>query len=573
MTGSLLFCICLAYFVVAYYVYGGFLKRVFKLDPNRPTPAHTEFDGIDYVPARPLVLFGHHFASIAGPGPIVGPIMAAYFGWLPALIWILVGCVFVGAFHDFAALFLSVRNRGRSISSVMENMMGYYGRMLFLLFCFACLVLIIAVFVLMIAGIFTLTPAVCTASLLFIAMAPVFAFITYKLKVRLLHASIVFVPCVFLTVIIGDLFPIDMMAIFGVDQHAATMIWVGILAVYIFFASVIPVQWLLQPRDYLNSYLLYGMLLLGLVSIVAYNPEIKLPSFNGWEAVTANGQMTAMIPALFIFIACGACSGFHALVASGTTSKQIDNERDLIRIGYGGMILEGVVGVMALVAVISMDQAAFMEVGKNQPLAFATGIASFSVALGIPLVYSKIFISLAISAFMMTSLDTAARLGRFLWQELFMPPVQHKADGTEMTIAETRAAFKPWRKAITNTFLAALLIVGAAVIMATTGSAASIWPIFGASNQLLAGLTFLVITMYLIMKHTKWFIAFIPMIFMMVMSMWGIVQILQQNWGHSVILVVASLFLLAMACLLIVLGASIMYHQLKTHVFTRPSAA
>ncbi|MBU3826916.1 MAG: carbon starvation protein A [Candidatus Anaerobiospirillum merdipullorum] len=559
MSGSLLFCICLAYFVAAYFIYGGFLKRVFAIDPKRPTPAHTNYDGIDYVPTPRMVLFGHHFASIAGPGPIVGPIMAAYFGWLPALIWILIGCVFVGAFHDFAALTISVRNQGKSISSIMERLMGFAGRQIFLIFCIACLILIVAIFTLLIAGMFASIPAVATASLTFIAMAPIFALCTLKGGMSLRNSSFIFVPLVFLTVAFGNACPLDLTS-FGLSAQGATYIWIAVLAIYIFAASVVPVQWLLQPRDYLNSFLLYGMLLLGFVSILAYNPDIKMSSFNGMEAITADGNLTALVPALFIFIACGACSGFHALVASGTTSKQINSEKDLVPIGYGGMIVEGILGVMALVAVMAMDPSVFMELGKNQPMAFATGIASFSTALGIPEVYSKIFISLAISAFMMTSLDTATRLGRFLWQEVFMPKRKQAADDSATAAAPVLA---PWRRTITNTFVAALIIVGASMLMALSGSAASIWPIFGASNQLMAALTFLAITLYLLMKESKWYIAFFPMLFMLVMSLWGIVQIVQQQWGGNLVLVCSGLFLLVMALLMVAVGIAIIAQHLR----------
>lgn len=563
MSGSLLFCICLAYFVAAYFIYGGFLKRVFALDPSRPTPAHTCYDGIDYVPTPRIVLFGHHFASIAGPGPIVGPIMAAYFGWLPALIWILVGCVFFGAFHDFAALTISVRNKGKSISSIMERLMGFSGRQIFLIFCLACLVLVIAIFTLLIAGMFAAVPAVATASLIFIAMAPAFAFCTNKLGVSLRNGSLIFVPLVFLTVVVGNLLPLDLTAL-GLSVQGATYVWIGVLAVYIFAASVVPVHWLLQPRDYLNSYLLYGMLLLGFVSILVYNPQINLSAFNGWEAVTADGSMTAMIPALFIFIACGACSGFHALVASGTTAKQINNEKDMVAIGYGGMIVEGVLGVMALVAVMAMDQATFTELGKNQPMAFAVGIASFSASLGIPETYARVFISLAISAFMMTSLDTATRLGRFLWQELFLPRQYKPARlGEELVEIENKPELPLWRRVITNAFLAAFIIVGTSMLMALSGSAATIWPIFGASNQLMAALTFLAITLYLLMKNSKWYLAFVPMIFMMVMSLWGIVQIVQQQWGQNLVLVFSGCFLFVMSVLMVALGISIMAQHLR----------
>lgn len=563
MTGSVLFCICLAYFVVAYFVYGGFLSRVFKIDPKRPTPAQTNYDGIDYVPTPAIVLYGHHFASIAGPGPIVGPIMAAYFGYLPALMWILIGCVFIGAFHDFAALVMSVRNKGRSISFIMERLMGFTGRQLFLIFCVACLILIVAIFTALIASMFTSLPSVATASVLFILIAPVFAFCTMRLGMHLLPASCIFVPLIFASVYIGAVFPIDLAVMFDMSKEDINLFWIAVLAIYIFGASVIPVQWLLQPRDYLNSYLLYGMLILGVASIIAYNPEIKLPAFNGWEAVTADGNMTAMVPALFIFVACGACSGFHSLVASGTTSKQVASEKDMQKIGYGGMIMEGVVGVMALVAVMSMDQATFSEMGKNQPAAFASGIATFSTALGINAQYAQIFLSLAISAFMMTSLDTATRLGRFLWQELFMPRSVDK-DGKEVKVDVSQ--IPTWRRQITNPYLAAIIVVGGSLGMAMTGSAASIWPIFGASNQLMAALAFLGITLYLLIKNSKWYIAVVPMLFMMTMSLWGVIQVIQQQWGKNIVLVSAGLFLVVMAVLMIGVGFSVMSHYIKLHL-------
>ena len=568
MTGSVIFCICLAYFVAAYFGYGGYLKKIFAIDPKRPTPAHTQYDGIDYVPTPRIVLLGHHFASIAGPGPIVGPIMAAYFGWLPALIWILVGCVFVGAFHDFASLVISARNKGRSISFVMEKMMGYSGRQMFLLFCLCCLILVVAIFTLMIAGMFVTIPQVATASLLFIFMAPVFAKVTLS-GLSLRKASVIFVPLVFLTVWVGYEFPMDVMSLFGLEKSGATLFWLIVLAAYIFGASVIPVQWLLQPRDYLNSWLLYAMLLLGLVSILAYNPDVKMDAFKGWSAVTANGKMTDMIPALFIFIACGACSGFHALVASGTTSKQIQSENDMLPIGYGAMLLEGVLGIMALVAVMAMEPATFFEVGKNQPLAFATGLSSFSEVLGINPVYAKIFISLAISAFMMTSLDTATRLGRFICQELFMPRTAKNAEQTQAGAAETQE--KPLnfvQKIFTNKYYASFFIVAVSVCMALSGEASSIWPIFGASNQLMSALTFLVITLWLLSKDSKWYLAFVPMVLMMVMSLWGVIQVVQQQWGGNSVLVGAGLFLVVMSVLMIFIGVSIIVEHFKKKFFS-----
>lgn len=561
MTGSLIFCICLAYFVLGYFVYGGFLKRLLAIDPKRPTPAQTMMDGIDYVPTPRIVLFGHHFASIAGPGPIVGPIMAAYFGWLPALIWILVGCVFVGAFHDFAALVISVRNKGRSISFVMEKLMGLSGRQLFLSFCLLCLVLVVAIFTLLIANLFVSTPAVATASLLFILLAPLFALVTYKGGVSLRNASFVFVPLVFFIVYIGAICPLDLGALFNLESGSVRNIWIAVLAIYIFGASVLPVQYLLQPRDYLNSWLLYAMLLLGFVSILFFNPEIKMDAFKGFNAVTADGNMTALVPALFIFIACGACSGFHALVASGTTSKQLKSEADALPVGYGAMLIEGVLGVMALVAVMAMQPESFSELGKNPAAAFAVGISTFSGALGMDVTYAKIFISLAISAFMMTSLDTATRLGRFLLQELFMPRAKSESAEDEAVVKN----LNPVRRLFINKYISSLAMVVVSVFMALSGEAGSLWPIFGASNQLMAALTFLVITLWLLARGANFYVALIPMFFMMFMSLWGVIQVVQQQWGHNTVLVVMGVLLTIMSLMMVALGLSIILQRLKQH--------
>lgn len=560
MTGSLLFCICLAYFVVAYFVYGGFLKRLFALDPKRPTPANTQIDGIDYVPTPEIVLFGHHFASIAGPGPIVGPIMAAYFGWLPALIWILVGCVFVGAFHDFAALVISIRNKGRSISFVMEKMMGFNGRQLFLSFCILCLILVVAIFTLLIAGLFAKFPEVATASILFIIMAPIFSLVTNKLGVSLKKASVVFVPLVFVAVYVGEVYPFNIATAFDLDAAIVPKVWIAVLAVYIFAASVMPVQWLLQPRDYLNSWLLYAMLALGFAAILAYNPDIKMDAFEGWSAVTGDGKMTNLVPALFIFIACGACSGFHALVASGTTSKQLDNEKNALPVGYGAMLVEGILGVMSLVAVMSMDRGVFVDLGKNPPAAFATGISGFCDALGIDVAYAKTFISLAISAFMMTSLDTATRLGRFICQELFMPRAK-----SEVEAENKKVELGFVRKCFTNKFISSFAIVLVSILMALSGEASSLWPIFGASNQLMSALTLLVITLWLLSKNVNWLVAFIPMVFMMVMSLWGVVQVIEQQWNSNGVLVAIGFVLVIMALMMAALGCAIIVHHFKLH--------
>ena len=556
MTGSIIFCICLAYFALAYLGYGSFLKRLFAINPQNPTPAYSEFDGVDFVPTKKIVLFGHHFASIAGPGPIVGPIMAAYFGWLPALIWILIGCVFVGAFHDFASLVISVRNRGRTVSFVMEKLMGITGRQLFLAFSFLCLILVIAIFTLLIAGLFTKFPEVATASILFILLAPLFTFTTVHWGLSLKHASFYFIPMVFISVYIGQVYPLNVGELLNLDETQLKNFWICVLAMYIFAASVIPVQWLLQPRDYMNSWLLYVMLALGFAAILAYNPEIKMNSFEGWKAVTGDGKMTAMIPALFIYIACGACSGFHSLVSSGTTSKQLDNERDALPVGYGAMLVEGILGIMALVAVMAMDKSVFMDMGKNPPVAFASGISNFCGALSLDVGYAKIFISLAISAFMMTSLDTATRLGRFICQELFLPRASKFEEQKSPQLGFIR-------RILTNKYIASVLIVSISIAMALSGEAAAIWPIFGASNQLMAALTLLVITLWLLSRNVNWLVAFVPMIFMMIMSLWGVVQVIENQFNSNNLLVGIGFVLIIMALLMVFLGVSIIVNTIR----------
>ena len=559
MTGCLLFCICLAYFVLAYFFYGGFFSRLFSIDPKNPTPSETQFDGVDYVPTSKAVLFGHHFASIAGPGPIVGPIMAAYFGWLPALIWILVGCVFVGAFHDIAALVISIRNKGRSVSYVMEKMLGITGRQLFLSFCFLCLLLVVAIFTLLIAGLFAKFPEVATSSIIFILLAPLFALVTGKFSVSLFKASFIFVPLVFNGVYVGQYYPFNIQSAFNLEAQSVSSVWIGVLAVYIFVASVMPVQYLLQPRDYLNLWLLYAMLALGVISINAYNPQIKMNSFEGFVSVTGSGKPTALVPALFIFIACGACSGFHALVASGTTSKQLKNEKDALPIGYGAMLIEGVVGIMALVAVMAMDKEVFTELGKNPPAAFATGISSFCEALNLDVGYAKTFISLAISAFMMTSLDSATRLGRFICQELFMP----RQTSDEKYSLQKPVKVNIVRELFINKYIASFVIVALSMALALSGEAASLWPIFGASNQLMSAITLLIISLWLLSKNTHWLVAFIPMVFMMIMSLWGVLQVINQQWNANMTLVIVGVILVVMAALLVALGVSVIAHHIK----------
>lgn len=545
MNGAVLVVGGIVYFVAAYLLYGRFLARHLGVDPERPTPATERADGVDYVPAKPAVLFGHHFASIAGAGPIVGPALAAFFGWLPAVLWILLGSVFVGAFHDFAALFLSVRDQGRSVGHVIEDLLGYAGRQVFLVFSWAALVLVVAMFGILVAATFAATPAVATASLLFIAMAPVFGWLVYRKNVSTLAGSLVFVPLLFLFVWLGTLLPLDLSGFIG-NPRTIKNVWICVLLAYVFVASVIPVWVLLQPRDYLNSYLLYAMMALGFAGVVLVAPRLQLPAFAGFVAENAKGESQWLFPLLFVTIACGACSGFHALVSSGTTAKQISSEAHILPVGYGGMLVEGVLALMALVSVAYLSAAdyggALLEMGPVG--AFSAGLARFAeTGFGLPFGIGKTFVALAISAFMLTTLDTATRLARFAWQELFLP----KAGSQRKPSAATKALANPW--------LATLISVGAAAALAFSGGGTAIWPVFGASNQLLAALTLLALTLYLIRRRKNFWLALLPMAFMMTITIWALFLLMMANWTDKRPLALASGFLLVMALILAVLAA------------------
>jgi carbon starvation protein len=517
------------------------------VDPKRSTPAHTKRDGVDYVPTRLPVLFGHHFASIAGAGPIVGPVAAAYLGWGPVVLWIIFGCIFIGAMHDFAALFLSIRHEGRSIGSVIEDYLGVPGKIIFLLFCWVTLVLIVAVFAILVAKTFVKTPEVATASLLFIAIAPIFGWLVTRKGVSIITASIIFVPMLFFFIWVGTLIPMDLKSIQLFSKPIcstdlqAIRIWLVVLFVYVSAASIIPVWMLLQPRDYLNSYLLYAMVILGFLGIMLTHPTFNMPAFVGWSAINAKGSVGSIFPILYVTVACGACSGFHALVSSGTTSKQLNSEKDIKTIGYGAMLVEGVVALMALTSVAVLTKGHYMESLKagDAITAFATGLASFSVKLGLPHTVGITFFALTISAFMLTTLDTATRLARFTWQELFI--TTHKQN--------TKQSLPKWKAIVAHPISSTLLAVIIAGPLAFSGSVWQIWPIFGASNQMLAAITLLVVTLMLAHHKINFWIALIPMMFMSLITIWALVALLKRNLGSDghLLLAGATSLLLVMA--------------------------
>ena len=563
MNGAILLLVGVVCFTLAYFFYSRFIARAIGVDPDRPTPAHTMGDGIDYVPAHPMVLYGHHFAAIAGAGPIIGPVLAAQFGWASVALWIVLGCIFIGSMHDMVTLFLSVRHQGKSIGSVIEDVLGRPGKMIFLMFCFAALVLVMSVFTGQVADAFVSNPEVATSSLLGIFEAALFGVCVYKFKWNVFAASFVFVPLLFFLVWIGVVFPCDLTALFGVTAATSKTIWVVVLFVYCFVASTLPVWLLLQPRDYLNSYLLYAMLAIGLTAVFIVCPTININAFSGFTVKAAKGGATMyLFPLLFVTVACGACSGFHALVASGTTSKQLDSERHIRPVGYGCMLLEGVVALLALIAVAWHSQAdlvAGLSEGKPVVL-FAQGLASFCGKLGLPEKTSESFMLLAVAAFLMTSVDACTRLARFVWQELWST--------ASAAAPASDAAAKPQSPIIRlnrNMYFATGVVVaiGVYLLVLNPSMANNLWTMFASANQMLAALTLLTASLWLFKNKLKFWIAALPMCFMIVTSGTAVFQLFLQNldkwmkqgFAAGGVTAIGSLVLFCLAIVLLALGA------------------
>jgi len=510
VSAIVLILLAIVIFVGGYLTYGKWLAKTWGIDPSRTTPAHTMEDGVDYVPAKTPVLMGHHFSSIAGAGPINGPIQAAFFGWVPCFLWIVIGGIFFGAVQDFGSIFVSIRHEGKSLGEVIENTMGRKCRVLFTVFAWLVLLLVVAAFADIVANSFTGSTAngsVATASLLFIPLAIVFGFFVYRKNAPMVVASVVGVLGLAACVALGIAFPLT-----GIPKAG----WLAIVFIYIIIASVAPVWILLQPRDYLSSFLLYFMMAAAVIGIIGANPTIQTPAFIGFNV---NGSF--IFPVLFITIACGAISGFHSLIGSGTTSKQLDNEKDALMIGYGSMLIECVLAVISLIAVgtLSADgtqayvqQALGLE-AISPTVIFGTAISQFFATMGfgesaVNVTYT--IICLAVSCFCLTSLDTATRLGRFMFQELFAT----KKNGE--------------KNILSNMYVATIITVICAFVLCIAGYT-KIWPLFGACNQLVAVPAFLAIATYLkkIGKNNK--MLYIPIVFMSIATLTSLVMSFKNN--------------------------------------------
>ncbi len=529
MNGFIILAVAIVLFIVAYLTYGSWLCKQWGIDPKRKTPAVEVNDGNDYMPTNPAVLLGHHFSSIAGAGPITGPIQAAFFGWVPVLLWILVGGIFFGGVQDFSALFASIRHKGKSVGEVIETHIGRKCKLIFNIFVFLVLLLVVAAFGDIVAGTFASVPAnvteaaytvdgvldeaaftaaqdaamanarsagsVATASLTFIPLAVLFGLMQRKNNNTLLN-TVIGVTLLVAAIAFGIACPI---------MNVSKDIWMLFTMAYIFIASVAPVWILLQPRDYLNSFLLYAIIILAVVGIGAAQPTMELAAFNGF---VVNNQ--PLFPVLFITIACGAISGFHSLIASGTTSKQLKNEKDAKVIGYGSMLIECVLAVITLVAVGSTIGQQMQKSGATPAMIFSNGIASFAATLGLPQQTCVTVIALAYSAFCLTSLDTATRLGRMIFQELF--------PNTEAGIGKIAG----------NKYFATLITVVLSWALASAGYQ-NIWPLFGAANQLVSVPAFLACSVWFkhMGRNNKMFLA--PMFFMLAATMSSLVLTFYNN--------------------------------------------
>ncbi|MFL1468751.1 carbon starvation CstA family protein [Paraclostridium bifermentans] len=509
---------------IGYVFYGGYLAKKWGVDDTRKTPAHTKYDGVDYVPAKSPVLLGHHFASISGAGPIVGPIQAAIFGWIPVALWVLIGSIFFGGVQDFGSLFASIRHEGKSIGEIIESNMGKKGKKLFALFAWLTLVLVVAAFANIVADNFVSTPQAASASIFFIVLAILFGIAVYRFKMPLIPASVVGVLMLFGCIYLGFLFPIAL----------SKQTWIILLMIYIFIASVTPVWILLQPRDYLNSYLLYAMIIGALLGIVILRPEIQMDGFIGF-----NVGDQYLFPVLFVTVACGAISGFHSLVGSGTSSKQLYKESDAKKIGYGAMLIEGLLAIVALITVAYISNKQFGSLlGNGGPVnVFSEGIANFMASFGIPFGIGKTFTSLAISAFALTSLDTATRLGRFIFQEFFDTNGLNNKDATKAN-------------PLSNMYVSTTITVVCSGLLAVMGYE-KIWPIFGSANQLLAAIALMAIAIWLANSNKSFKEFIIPIIFMFIVTIVSLCFNIKANIGVNYALVIIAVLLLVLAIILI----------------------
>ena len=528
-------------YYLGYRFYANLIVKLWNVNPEEITPAHRFNDGIDYVPAKHwTVLFGHHFASIAGAGPIIGPVIAAaLWGWLPALIWLVLGSIFLGGVHDFSALIASLKHEGKSISYVAESTLGYKSKMIFATFLWLSLILVVAVFAAVAGKTLAAKPEIVLPTFGIVVVALIVGLMMYKFKVNQLTATLLGIVLLFILIIAGYYYPIKVKPFhIGSLLISPKNFWITILLIYAYFASIIPVNILLQPRDYLSTFVLFFGLFLGYLGLVVSHPQIQAPAFVTW-----NSSQGWLWPMLCVIIACGAISGFHSLVASGTTAKQLSSMKDAKRIGYGAMILESVLAVLALLSVVAgLKWSGRGSLVYPQLLAEKGWIITFGEGFGqIVLPFIKVGLGSLIAitilkTFIMTTLDSATRITRYLTEELFV-------DGLNLRFLKNR-------------YLQTFIIVAFAGWLAY-GKYQVIWPVFGAANQLVAALVLIIVTAYLFSQNRPKRYTLIPGIFMLMTTIVALGYLMGSFYRKGLYL------LFSIDCLLLVLAFVIAYEVFR----------
>mgnify|MGYP002521528892 FL=1 len=556
--------------VAAYVFYGRWLANKWGIDPKAGTPAVKFKDGKDYVPTNGWTVFSHQFSSIAGAGPVTGAIQAAAFGWLPVLLWILIGGVFFGAVTDFGALYASVKNEGKSMGMLIEKYIGKFGRKIFLLFCWLFTLIVTAAFADMVAGTFnsytvvdgvsqlsdaaTTNGAAGMVSIMFMVFAVVFGLLQKKFNLSGWKEAVLGILCIIASFAIGMNFPL----IFNKDT------WSYITFVYIFFAAVLPMWLLKQPRDYMTTFMFICMIAGAVIGLFVAHPTMNLPVFTGFT----NDKLGTLFPILFVTVACGAVSGFHSLVSSGTSSKTVENEKDMLKVGYGAMVLESLLAVLALCVA---GAAAAADAGTPFQI-FSRGVAGFFEMFGVPVYVATVFMTMCVSALALTSLDAVARIGRMSFQELFsVDDMEHAA---------------PWRKLFCNTYFSTIVTLLCGYVLTKIGYA-NIWPLFGSANQLLSALVLITLCVFLKVTGRSNKMLFPPLIIMLCVTFTALVQRLiamvkaiqnaaavtipagETTWGKVFI---ANGLQLIIAVLLIVLGLIIVVNSTKSYAKSKKNS-
>lgn len=551
MNGLVIVLIAIVVLGAGYLFYGRWLANKWGLDPKAKTPAYTHEDGQDYVPSSKMTVFAHQFSSIAGAGPVTGPILASVFGWVPVLLWLLIGGLFFGAVQDFGALYASVKNEGKSMGMIIEKYIGRTGRKLFMLFCWLFTLLVMAAFTDMVAGTFVgkgvegmteatsyANSAAASISMLFIVVAIIFGLIQKKVgKMKEWVRAVVAIALLVVMFVIGMKLP----------MYATKTAWIYIVMAYLFLASVMPMWLLMEPRDYMTTFMLLGMIIGAVVGVIAEHPTMKLNAFSGF-----NVDGSYLFPTLFVTIACGAVSGFHSLVSSGTSSKTISNEKDMPMVGYGAMVVESLLGVIALVVVGAVAVNGTKPEGTPFSI-FSTGVAGFFEKFGIPVQVATVFMTMCVSALALTSLDSVARIGRMSFQELFY------GDTTDTS------KMPGWQKVLTNKYFATIITLFFGYLL-TLGGYNNIWPLFGSANQLLAALVLIALAVFLKTTGRTGWTLYIPMFVMLAVTFTALIQktiALVSNIvsGQATFLVDGLQFIVAI--LLMVLGVLVAFSCLK----------